>query len=312
MMVTVAFALAAGLGALAGMAVAPLTQTAFDVGAAIGSRASRPRSSAGSATPSPPWPAASCSACSRASRSGSSPRLQGRRRPGRPARRAVRRAPGTVRPGAAAGQGGRDAPEPGQGARAPRAGAVALVVPLVVTDRYLLKVFTFVGINALVVVGMALLFGYAGQVSLGHAAFVGLGAYTCAFCTVELGWPWLRRLRGRRRRRGASAACCSPFPACGSRATTWRWPRSASGSSCRWRSSRPSPSRAAWTGSPASRSRPSAPWSSARPRPCTGWCGVRVGIAVLVAPTSPRCAPDGRCAPCTAASWARRPAAWTW
>jgi branched-chain amino acid transport system permease protein len=36
MMVTVAFALAAGLGALAGVAVAPLTQTAFGVGAAIG------------------------------------------------------------------------------------------------------------------------------------------------------------------------------------------------------------------------------------------------------------------------------------
>jgi branched-chain amino acid transport system permease protein len=36
MMVTVAFALAAGLGALAGVAVAPLTQTAFFVGAAIG------------------------------------------------------------------------------------------------------------------------------------------------------------------------------------------------------------------------------------------------------------------------------------
>ena len=35
-MVTVAFALAAGLGALAGVAVAPLTQTAFDVGAVIG------------------------------------------------------------------------------------------------------------------------------------------------------------------------------------------------------------------------------------------------------------------------------------
>lgn len=36
MMVTVSFALAAGLGALAGLAVAPLTQTAFDVGAGIG------------------------------------------------------------------------------------------------------------------------------------------------------------------------------------------------------------------------------------------------------------------------------------
>jgi branched-chain amino acid transport system permease protein len=63
-------------------------------------------------------------------------------------------------------------------------------IPLLVTDRFLLKVFTFAGINALVVVGLALLFGFAGQVSLGHAAFVGLGAYTCAYCTVELGWPW--------------------------------------------------------------------------------------------------------------------------
>lgn len=68
--------------------------------------------------------------------------------------------------------------------------AVVAVLPLVVTDRYLLRVFTFAGINALVVVGLALLFGYAGQVSLGHAAFVGLGAYACAYCTVTLGWPW--------------------------------------------------------------------------------------------------------------------------
>lgn len=68
---------------------------------------------------------------------------------------------------------------------------VVAVVPLLVTDRFLLKIFTFAGINALVVTGLALLFGYAGQVSLGHAAFVGLGAYTCAFCTVRLEWPWL-------------------------------------------------------------------------------------------------------------------------
>jgi len=67
---------------------------------------------------------------------------------------------------------------------------VVAVLPLLVTDRFLLKVFTFAGINALVVTGLALLFGHAGQVSLGHAAFVGIGAYTCAFCTVRLGWPW--------------------------------------------------------------------------------------------------------------------------
>jgi branched-chain amino acid transport system permease protein len=69
--------------------------------------------------------------------------------------------------------------------------AFVAVLPLLVTDRFLLKVFTFAGINALVVIGLALLFGHAGQVSLGHAAFVGIGAYTCAVCTVTLGWPWL-------------------------------------------------------------------------------------------------------------------------
>lgn len=71
------------------------------------------------------------------------------------------------------------------------AALVVVAVPLVVTDRFLLKVFTFAGVNALVVVGLALLFGHAGQVSLGHAAFVGLGAYACAYCTVRLEWPWL-------------------------------------------------------------------------------------------------------------------------
>ncbi len=68
--------------------------------------------------------------------------------------------------------------------------AVALV-PLLISDRFLLKILTFVGINVLVVTGLALLFGYAGQVSLGHAAFVGIGAYTCANLTVKLELPWL-------------------------------------------------------------------------------------------------------------------------
>jgi branched-chain amino acid transport system permease protein len=68
---------------------------------------------------------------------------------------------------------------------------VVAILPLLVTDRYLLKILTFAGINALVVVGLALLFGHAGQVSLGHAAFVGIGAYVCAYCTVRLEWPWV-------------------------------------------------------------------------------------------------------------------------
>jgi branched-chain amino acid transport system permease protein len=80
-----------------------------------------------------------------------------------------------------------------------RARAIVIVIstltiallPLVVQDRFLLKIFTFVGLNALVVVGISLLFGYAGQVSLGHAGFVGLGAYTAAFLVARLDLPWL-------------------------------------------------------------------------------------------------------------------------
>lgn len=68
--------------------------------------------------------------------------------------------------------------------------AAVLAFPLLVDDRFLLKVGTYVGINALVVAGLAVLFGYAGQVSLGHAAFVGLGAYTLANLTAVVGTPW--------------------------------------------------------------------------------------------------------------------------
>lgn len=69
--------------------------------------------------------------------------------------------------------------------------AVVLALPLVVTDTYSLKVLTFIAINVIVVIGLAMLFGYAGQISLGQAAFVGLGAYTSAVLTTQHGWPWL-------------------------------------------------------------------------------------------------------------------------
>lgn len=69
-----------------------------------------------------------------------------------------------------------------------------LAFPLLTSDRYLLKVLTFVGLNAIVVTGLALLFGYAGQISLGHAAFFGIGAYASGFVTARLGWPFLAGL----------------------------------------------------------------------------------------------------------------------
>jgi len=70
------------------------------------------------------------------------------------------------------------------------AAAVVAALPLFVTDSFTLKVFTYAGVNVLVVTGLALLFGHAGQVSLGHAAFVGIGAYTAGYATTHLNWPW--------------------------------------------------------------------------------------------------------------------------
>ena len=68
--------------------------------------------------------------------------------------------------------------------------AAIAAVPLVTADRFTLKVLTLVGIQALVVVGLALVFGYAGQISLGHAAFYGIGAYVSAWLVKGLGLPW--------------------------------------------------------------------------------------------------------------------------
>lgn len=66
------------------------------------------------------------------------------------------------------------------------------IYPFVFRDNYSLNIMIFVGINAIVVVGLGLLLGYAGQISLGHAAFYGLGAYTSGFLAIRYQWPvWL-------------------------------------------------------------------------------------------------------------------------
>jgi branched-chain amino acid transport system permease protein len=52
-------------------------------------------------------------------------------------------------------------------------------------------IMIFVGIFSLVTIGLSLVMGYAGQVSLGQAAFFGLGAYVSAILSGKYGWsPW--------------------------------------------------------------------------------------------------------------------------
>lgn len=62
---------------------------------------------------------------------------------------------------------------------------------IVLTD-YHLRLVNLAVISAIAVIGLNFAFGYAGLISLGHAAFVGTGAYGVALLTTSLGWSsWL-------------------------------------------------------------------------------------------------------------------------
>ncbi len=61
--------------------------------------------------------------------------------------------------------------------------------PGAVQNNYFLMVLNVAALNFMVVIGLNLLMGYAGQISLGQGAFFGLGAYLTAIFTVTLGLP---------------------------------------------------------------------------------------------------------------------------
>jgi branched-chain amino acid transport system permease protein len=71
--------------------------------------------------------------------------------------------------------------------------ALAVVLlPLVLPNDYAYDVAILVATNAMACVGLNLLIGYAGQISLGHGAFFALGAYGTAILAARYGWPaWL-------------------------------------------------------------------------------------------------------------------------
>jgi len=75
---------------------------------------------------------------------------------------------------------------------------IALILfPILVPNKYYISVMVVVGFNTLIAIGLCMLLGYAGQISLGHAAFYGLGAYTTGIlCTKYHFNPWLAILCG--------------------------------------------------------------------------------------------------------------------
>ncbi|HTI53953.1 MAG TPA: branched-chain amino acid ABC transporter permease [Verrucomicrobiae bacterium] len=70
--------------------------------------------------------------------------------------------------------------------------AMAATAPAWVWNPYHLHTLIMAGIFAVLALSLNLLLGYTGQLSLGHAAFFGIGAYATGLLTVKLEWsPWI-------------------------------------------------------------------------------------------------------------------------
>ena len=54
-------------------------------------------------------------------------------------------------------------------------------------SSYVITVAIFISIQAIVAYGLNIIVGYAGQISLGHAAFFGIGAYSAAILATKAG-----------------------------------------------------------------------------------------------------------------------------
>lgn len=67
--------------------------------------------------------------------------------------------------------------------------AAIAAVPLFVRDEYSLGFLVLAGIVSLLVTGLSLLVGHAGQLSLGHGGFYALGAYLSTILTLRLHMP---------------------------------------------------------------------------------------------------------------------------
>ncbi len=71
---------------------------------------------------------------------------------------------------------------------------LAMAVFPFVAGEYLIYLANITGVAVVAAVGLNVLTGFTGQISLGHAGFVGVGAYTSAILTAKLGWPFLATL----------------------------------------------------------------------------------------------------------------------
>jgi len=75
--------------------------------------------------------------------------------------------------------------------------AILLLLPILPTPEFWITLANYIGLYALVALGLVLLTGVGGLTSFGQAAFVGLGAYSTAYLSTQFGLsPWIGLLAG--------------------------------------------------------------------------------------------------------------------
>ena len=68
---------------------------------------------------------------------------------------------------------------------------IMAILPFIGLDSFFARIISFGLINIIVVMGLVVLYGYSDQISLASAAFYGIGAYSMAYVTTQLGLPSL-------------------------------------------------------------------------------------------------------------------------
>jgi len=68
--------------------------------------------------------------------------------------------------------------------------AIIALIPLFISNSYYIQVLIFIGIYIILTLSLNLLNGYVGLLSIGHAAFYGIGAYASAKLVMEAGAPF--------------------------------------------------------------------------------------------------------------------------
>lgn len=61
-------------------------------------------------------------------------------------------------------------------------------------NPYTLQILVTIGIGIILALGLNVITGFTGQLTLGHAAFMSIGAFTGALLTIKTGMPFILTL----------------------------------------------------------------------------------------------------------------------